>query len=216
MDSIVDFLIETGKLKKMKRRGWVLNRVKNPETIGAHIFRTALMGWILSSQKKNFNIERVLKIALVHDLCEVYAGDTTPFDSIISKVKNKKELEKLVRVHPRFTNGEKQRLAFEKHKKEWQALVRLTERLDPKLRKEMIDLWLDYEEGNTKEGRFVNQADRMENLLQALEYWREDKDFPIKRWWVWAKELFSDPLLLDFMDLLDKKFHSEKASRANG
>lgn len=207
MDNVIDFLIETGKLKKMKRRGWVLSGVKNPETIASHIFRTALMAWILGSKKRNFNLERVIKICLVHDLCEVYAGDTTPYDSILPKNNNKAEIRKLVRKYPRFSNEKKKELAFEKHKKEWQALVKLTLNLEPKLRREMIDLWLDYEEGTTKEGRFVNQADRMENIVQALEYWKQDENFAIAPWFVRAKEIFSDPLLLEFLEVLDKKFH---------
>jgi len=39
MKSILNFLIELGKLKKMLRRGWVLRGIKNPETITAHSFR---------------------------------------------------------------------------------------------------------------------------------------------------------------------------------
>ncbi len=111
---------------------------------------------------------------------------------------------------PRFPLSKKQEVVFEKHKKEWQSLVKLISKLEPKLRKEIIDLWLDYEEGLTREGRFLHQVDRMENLLQALEYWEKDKSHPIKSWWLWVREFFSDPLLLEFMDIMDKKFHGEK------
>lgn len=208
MSELIDFLIEIGKLKKMKRRGWVLRGVKNPETIAEHSFRVVFMAWFLALKQRTLNLEKVLKMALIHDICEVYAGDITPYDSIIPK--NKKALEKLMKTWPRFSNSKKQELFFEKHKNEWQSIVKLTSRLEPKLRKEIIDLWLDYEEGLTKEGRFLHQTDRMENLLQALEYWEKDKKFPIKPWWLWAREFFSDPLLLEFMDLLDKKFHTKK------
>ena len=114
-----------------------------------------------------------------------------------------------MKTWPRFTNGEKIEMAFEKHKKEWRALLKLTSKLPPKFRREIIDLWADYEEGLTKEGRFLHQADRMENLLQALEYWKKGGIPPIRPWWIWAKEFFDDPLLLEFMEALDKKFHSK-------
>lgn len=56
-----------------------INRDKNPETIAGHTFHEAIMAWILSKEKRtNFNIEKMLKIALIHDLCELYAGDMTP------------------------------------------------------------------------------------------------------------------------------------------
>ena len=166
------------------------------------------MTWILGEGKK-INTERALKIALVHDLCEVYAGDTTPYDSLLTK--NKKDLKELMKKLPRLSNSKKLELALEKHKKEQKALVNLTSSLSPRLKKEIINLWEDYEEGITKEGRFVGQVDRIEDLLQALKYWEEDKDFPIKGWWVWAKEFLDEPLLLEIMKILDEKFHSHKS-----
>lgn len=210
MEELVNFLIEIGKLKGIKRRGWVLRGVKNPESIADHIFRTAIMAWIFSEQKE-LDAERVLKIALVHDLCEVYAGDTTPYDSLLPK--NKKELKKIMKTLPRFSAAKKMELADEKYRREWASLKKLTSKLPTKLKKEIIGLWLDYEEGLTKEGRLVRQVDRIEDLLQALEYWEKDKKFPIKGWWVWAKEFFDESLLLEFMKVLDEKFHSIKKTK---
>jgi putative hydrolase of HD superfamily len=207
MNNFIDFFIEVGKLKRMKRRGWVINQIKNAESIAEHSFRVAIMAWLLAEKKKGFDIEKIIKMALIHDICEVYAGDATPYDSILPK--NKKDLKKLMKTWPRFSNSEKRELALEKHKKEWQALVKITSKLEPKPRKEILDLWLDYEEGLTKEGRFLNQADRVENLLQALEYWKKTNNPPIGPWWTWAREFFSDPLLIDFIESLDKKFHSK-------
>ena len=39
-----------------------------------------------------------------------------------------------------------------------------------------MDLWSDYEHGKTKEGRFFKQMDRLENFLQATEYWKKYKN----------------------------------------
>jgi len=211
MEELINFFIEIGKLKKMKRMGWVINRVKEPEDIADHVFRMAIMAWFFAEKKGGLKIEKILKMALIHDLCEIYAGDTTPYDSILPK--DKRKWKKLMKTWPRFSGKEKIELAFEKHKKEWSFLLKLTAKLSPKLRKEVLDLWVDYEEGLTKEGRFLHQADRMENLLQALEYWKKQKTPPIRPWWIWAKEFFDDPLLLDFMRELDKKFHSGKPKK---
>jgi len=207
MNNFIDFFIEAGKLKKQKRSGWVLREVKNPETIAEHSFRVAIMGWLLANKKRGLNIEKIIKMALIHDIGEIYAGDITPYDSILPK--NKKDLRKLMRVLPRFSNIKKRELALEKYKKEWQAIIKITSKLERKLREEILDLWLDYEEGRTKEGRFLKQVDKAENLLQALEYWKKDKNFPIVPWWIEAREIFNDPLLIDFIEFLDKKFHSK-------
>jgi len=72
MKNILNFLIETGKLKGKQRRGWTIHQIKNPETTAEHIFHLALLAWVLGKEK-GLKIERVIKMALVHDLCEVYA-----------------------------------------------------------------------------------------------------------------------------------------------
>lgn len=207
MEELVNFFIEIGKLKKMPRRGWVINQIKNPESIAEHIFRAAIITWILG-EKKGLDREKILKMILIHDLCEIYAGDITPYDPVLPR--DKKKLAELMRTWPRFSKTEKRKIEKEKYKKEWQALVKLTAKLSPTLRKEIRSLWLDFRKGLTKEGRFAYQADRMENLLQALEYWKKYKKPPLMPWWWWAREFFDDPLLIEFMEALDKKFLKKK------
>lgn len=210
MKEILNFLIEIGKLKKIKRKGWVLRGVKDPETIAAHSFRIAIISWFLGKQKK-LNINKILKMSLIHDLCEVYAGDTTPYDTILPK--NKKQWKKILEKWPRLPKKEKEKIFFEKFKKENKALEKLILKLPLDLKKEIKNLWVDYERGVSQEGKFVRQVDRVENLLQALEYWEKNKQFTIGPWWVQIEELVDDPLLLKFIDTLDKKFHQKKTIR---
>ena len=205
MEEILNFFIEVGKLKRMPRRGWVINQLKNSETIAEHIFRTAIMSWVLGAKKGNLNIEKLLKMTLIHDLCEVCAGDATPYDSILPK--NKKKLKELMKTWPRFSNAERRKNVEAKYKRETKGLEKLISKLPIHLKKEIRNLWLDYEKGLTPEGRFFRQADRMENFLQAYEYWKKYKNPPLEPWWLWAREFFDDPLLLDFMNVLEKKFH---------
>lgn len=204
MKDLVNFFHQAGKLKEMPRRGWVIREIKNPESIADHIFRTSLIAWVLGS-KKRLNIERVLKIALIHDLCEIYAGDITPYDSILPKdIKKRREL---LKTWPRFSEKEKKRLSEKKHKKEKAALEKLLKDLPGNLAGEIKHLWNDYEKGLTREGRFFKQADRLENFLQSAEYWKKYKKPPQGPWWEWAKEFFDDPVLLEFVEEMSKKFH---------
>src|SRR3989339_722208 len=199
MTNLLKFLTESGKLKTIPRSGWVLRGVKNPESIAEHTFRVALMAWTLGRQKQNFNIEKLIKIALVHDLCEGYAGDITPKDT--------KKRKEMLKTWPRFTEAQKKKLSESKHKKEKQGLNKLIKNLPAGLKKEMEMLWLDYEKGLSREGRFFKQIDRAENLLQSLEYWQIDKSLPQKSWWTQANELFDDKLLLELVGNMDKEFH---------
>ena len=207
MENLLNFFIETGKLKSKKRKGWIFRGVREPETIASHTFRMAIMSWLLS-RRRGLNINKILKMSLTHDLCEVYAGDTTPYDKILPK--DKKHWKKIFDKWPRLSKKEKEKIFLGKYKKENEALNKLTLKLPSVLKKEIRNLWADYEKGLTKEGRFVRQIDRVENLLQALEYWDAKKQFAIEPWWIQIEELVDDPFLLKFIELLEKKFHKKR------
>lgn len=209
MQNFIDFFLKVGRIKKMKQRGLVFRGVKEPVTVASHSFREALIAWVLGRSKATgLSTEKLIKIALVRDLCAGYAGDITPYDPLFPKKgkPNKKIFEKW----PRFSKKEKEAFFLEKHKKEWSALKELTCKLPLSIRKEMRELWLEYEKGLSKEGRFIQQVDMLENLIQALEYWKEDKKFPLEAWWHQMKELTYDPVLLQLLKELDKKFHRPK------
>ncbi len=78
--------MKTEKLKRIPRTGFVWLEIKNPETIAQHAFRVAILNWILASKvKPKLNLEKVIKISLAHDLCEIYAGDMTPYRELLPK-----------------------------------------------------------------------------------------------------------------------------------
>ena len=208
MDETIKFFMEIGKLKGMPRRGWVIREVKNPESIAEHIFRVTIMAWVLADKKdKKMNIEKLLKMALIHDLCEVYSGDITPYDSILPK--DKKKRRELLKTWPRFTEKERKKLAEKKNKKEKAGLEKLIKNLPASLKREIMSLWFDYEKGASQEGRFFKHADRLESFLQAAEYWKTNKNLPQKPYWIQAKELHDDPILLDFIEQINKEFHKK-------
>lgn len=208
MENLLNFLIEIGKLKRMSRKGWVIRGVKDPETIAAHTFRMAIMTWLLNYEKK-MNINTILKMSLIHDLCEVYAGDITPYDKILPK--DKKRWKELFKKWPRFSKKEKEKLFIGKYKKEKKALEKLIAKLPANFKREIKNLWINYEKGLSREGRFVRQLDRVENLLQALEYLKEGEQFGIGSWWVQIEELVDDPTLLKFIKILEEKFRFKKS-----
>lgn len=211
MEEFLNFFNNIGKLSKIPRRGWELIGIKNPQTIGEHMFRVAIMAWILGKERNiNLNMERILKMALIHDLCELYAGDTTPYDYDNILPRDKRKWPKLFDKWPRFSKPEKIKYFLEKHKKEKESLEKLISGLPSTIKKEILGLWLRYEHGSTREARFVKQVNRIETLLQALEYAEESKSRPYKSWWIGSEEKVDDPLLLEFMKSLEKKFFRRK------
>lgn len=45
----------------------------------------------------------------------------------------------------------------------------------------------------------------VENLLEALEWYKKDKKFPTRPWWEHAKEVIDDPILLKFLKEIDRE-----------
>ncbi len=203
MEKLLNFLIEVGKLKRKQRRGWQVHRIKNPETTAEHIFRMTIIAWILG-RKRKLNMERVIKMALAHDLCEVYAPDITPYDPLLPK--DKKKIIEVLKHWPKFTPALKIKKHQDKYKIENKALDKLISKLPPDLKAEIKNLWIDFEKGLTKEGRFVKQVDKVENILQGLEYWKKHGRIQHKLWMRWAKEILDDPVLLKFIRTLEDKF----------
>ena len=206
MRNIINFLIEISKLKETPRTGWVLMKVKNPETIAEHIFRVALTGWLLG-KKKNLNIKKIIKLALSHDLPEVYAGDVTPFFYWDILDREKKEEEEILLKGVRLSKKEKEERGKIKSEKERKSLLKLIKYLQPELGREIFSSWLDYEKRITKEGKFLKQVDRIETLLQSVEYFGVSEKKGGTSWWEGTEEIVEDPLLLEFLGVIQKKFY---------
>jgi len=210
MKTILNFLIEIGKLKKLPRTGFVWLGIKNPETIAQHTFGVAIMNWILGREiKPKLNLKEVIKTSLIHDLCEVYAGDMTPYWGLLprDKEKRKEVLKKWIRL-PKKVKEKRDKKKFQKEKK---ALQKLIKNLKPRLKKEIMNCWLGYERLSSREGRFVKQGDKIETLLQALEYWGAKPNTPVLGWWEEVEDLVDNPILIEFLEKIEKNFyHKEK------
>jgi len=208
--NLIDFFLKTGEVKRMKQRGLVLRGMKDPVTIGSHSFREAIMGWtIIRTNNSGLDTSRVIKITLVHDLVAGYAGDITPYDPLLKK-NGEKSLKEMYKKWIRLSKKKKEYFHKLQRTREQKTLQELTKNLPKAFTTEMKNLWMEYEKGLTAEGRFVQQIDMLENFLQALEYWKKDKKFPIEPWWQQMKELISDPFLEKLLVEIDKEFHQKK------
>ena len=176
-EKIAKFLIRTARLQTFERRGWVLRGIKDAETVAQHTFHFMISSWVLGN-KKGFNDFKTISLALVHDLCEVYAGDKVPYleDSSGSITKE------IFKKPPRVPRNKKIEWLMKKKQKEWQGIKKITEILPPKIAREIRNLWIEFEERLTKEGRFIYLLDKVENLFQATNYWLKDKSFPIDKY----------------------------------
>lgn len=210
MKPFVNFFVKTGQLRKVPRRGGVLIGSKKPATITDHLFRVSLMTLVLGRAKRNLNLRRALEMALVHDLCELYTGDLSPYDRKPVLPKDKRKWPELFDKWPRSSPAEREKFARQKERNEGRALDHLSASLPSELRRWLKGTWIEYEKGVSREARFVKQINRLETLLQALEYGREEKIRVYHSWWIGTKERVDDPLLLKFMTSLSRVFPSER------
>ncbi len=156
--NIVKFLLEVGKLKNVKRSGWVALGIKHPESVAEHSFRTAIIVALLSKEFK-INREKAVTMALIHDLAEVSIGDINEHHKAARQGK----------MH-RY-----KKLLDSKYKKEKKTFQELCSIID---NKEFYRLWMEFERGKSKEAKFVRQTEKLEMRLQAMEYrFKHKKDF---------------------------------------
>ena len=146
----LDFLDYIGNLKQIKRTGWVENGVEGVESIADHMYRMGIVSML--SDDKNLDTNRLIKVSLVHDIAESIIGDISP------KQMKERGLTK-----------------DEKSKMERQAMQDIANKLGGDIGSELLSLWDEYENSNTKEGLWVKDIDRLEMCIQAFEYERAQK-----------------------------------------
>lgn len=141
--SAIDFLTLCQSLKTTKRKGWINHGIKGPESIADHMYRMALMA-LIAGDTPGLDRERCVKIAIVHDIAEAIVGDITPSDNVPKK---------------------------EKSRMEQAALNEMCKVLGGGMRAEEIkELWAEYENNSSLEANLVKDFDKVEMILQALEY----------------------------------------------
>jgi putative hydrolase of HD superfamily len=126
---------------------------------------------------------RCIKMALTHDVCEAIAGDFTPHDPISKE---------------------------EKHALEKNAMEEIRDLLKGNpLGQELYDLFIEYEEGQTVESRFVKDIDKFEMLVQADEYERaQNKN--LDQFFDYTKGYFTTDLFKGLDDELRRSRDSRK------
>lgn len=153
--SLIELLKAVHNLKRIPRSGWIAHGVvpSQAESVASHTFTTSfltmLLADILKTEKYEINIEKALRIALLHDLTE-----TLTFD--ISK-------------HFLAQLGEKGEKLKEKLEKE--AARRILSKLPiSQLSTEYQQLLEDFRKEKGMEAKIVKGADNLDLLLQILTY----------------------------------------------
>lgn len=68
LKDVLYFIFELGQLKIVKRTGWWLKGIKDPETVAEHSLRTAQIGYILACLEKYKDPNEVATMGIFHDI----------------------------------------------------------------------------------------------------------------------------------------------------
>lgn len=148
MDHLYAFLIEIDKLKSVLRRAYISDLSRN-ENSAEHSWHVALAILALKDELNiDIDIMKAVKMALVHDICEIGAGDISIYDP----ERSKKEIAE--REYIQQLSGAPLRFASE-----------------------IEQLWEEYEAQCSKESRWVKVVDRLLpfvlNLATEGRTWKE-------------------------------------------
>jgi putative hydrolase of HD superfamily len=165
-------------LKRVPRTGWLDRGVPtaNAESVADHSYMTALIAWTLALDDPDLDADRVLKLAMIHDLAEAIVGDAPPYEP--HEVPDRADAE----AHRAFFSVRHVRTPENraaKQRAEEAAFAHLASLMPPIARVELTSLWEEYETQATPEARFVKEVDTLEAYLESRHYAAQDPDLPL-------------------------------------
>ncbi|MFZ5392423.1 MAG: HD domain-containing protein [Patescibacteria group bacterium] len=105
LKKLLKFVEFTHKFQQV-RRVLLVNGEERQENDAEHSYQLALVAWYLvDSKKMKLDLEKVIRYAIVHDLVEVYAGDTYFFttDQDLKNSKKTRETEAAKKIAEEFS-----------------------------------------------------------------------------------------------------------------
>ncbi len=135
----IEFIKEIDKIKYIQRRTKLFNSDRC-ENDAEHSWHLAMMAIVLSEHSDcEIDLLKVIKMVLIHDIVEIDAGDTFLYD---------------------------QNKNHENTEEEMKCAERIFGMLPEKQAEEFIQIWKEFEDGNSNEAKFAKSMDRLEPLLQ--------------------------------------------------
>ncbi|WP_455457741.1 HD domain-containing protein [Streptococcus salivarius] len=141
LNDTVDFIKEIEKLKSVTRFNRTLDgRFENS---AEHSWQGAIAAMVLQDYyPEKLNMEKVMSMLLIHDLGEIYAGDTWVFD-------DQKKLHS--------------------HDRELESIEKTMSILPEEKYLNMKNSWLEFEKGQSAEARYARVIDALVPLINHLE-----------------------------------------------
>lgn len=141
LEKCFEFILELDKLKAVNRRTKPLG-LERYENSAEHSWQIALLALTLSNYSdESVQIEKVIKMLLIHDIGEIDADDVFFFDDVGRLDAKERELA---------------------------GVKRIFGILPDEKAAEFFELWNEFENGASNEARFARAVDRVMPILQNL------------------------------------------------
>jgi putative hydrolase of HD superfamily len=143
LDAMVRLCHEAGHLKRSRRTGWWVAGINDPESVAEHSWRTALIAYLIA-HAEGADPERAVTIGVFHDLAETRTGD----------------IEYVGKHYVTAAPDE----AITKDQ---------VQDLPSALTDALLSVVRQGEEGSSLEAACARDADKLECMMQAIEYRRQ-------------------------------------------
>ena len=139
IQSILTFLKGTEQLKNTLRSAHTSQ--KRPESVAEHTWHLCLMILLFEDQLKDIDFLRLMKLVIIHDLGEAVSGD-------IPAIHQNPDIDKSLDERNDFKS--------------------LCAPLPDDLKIELLELWDEYDKGESPEAVMAKGFDKLETMLQHL------------------------------------------------
>ncbi|MEK6938492.1 MAG: HD family hydrolase [Nanoarchaeota archaeon] len=173
------FLQQAFKLKHVLRTGWVNKNVPNSESVADHIYGVAILALIVPLPK-GINRNKLVQMALVHDVAESFHGDP-------------------VWEKGKYSDWDKHKI---KDEKETLAVKEMFKSIG---RKKTEQLALEFIQHQSPIAKFLKELDKLDMIIEALVY--EERVHPerLDEFWENAEKYINDKNILRYFEALKKE-----------
>ena len=181
LEKLIDFSEIIGKLKVVNRSGWISQvGITAPESVADHSFRSAILSMCIGDML-GFDTDKLIRMLLLHDIQEAITGD---YDYYLKEEIGKQTVKLQERI----------------------AIKNILSRLPTKLKRKYFAIWQEYEDKTSREAMLANDIDKIEMLMQALEFEKEGYDSEkLETFWTSVQSKINTPIVQDLFKLLKAK-----------
>ena len=180
-ESIVEFILEAGNLKRVPRSGWSVLGIMNPESVADHSFRCAVIGYLIAHMEK-VSVYRTLLMTLFNDIHEARITDLHKMAQryIDAKPAEDASFDEQIELLPEGIHGELSdvREEYRAQMSEESIVARDSDILEC-----LIQAKEYHEHGHKSASLFMEKAPEYLKTDSAKKLWELARTMDVNEWW---------------------------------